>query len=144
MWAEVVPQLALHHPFVMWGMFAISALHLGYLRPDRREEYILVAATHENNAVQAYRSVLLDTSKQSHDAVAAFSALVLTYALGSASSSGSLVHAESSDSVAIPDWLHLLGGTSMFVRIIKQESSLMSPLSQPPPPPDEPPALEDL
>lgn len=144
MWAEVVPQFALHHPFVMWGMFAVSALHLGFLRPDRREEYILIAATHENNALQAYQSVLSNINKQISDAVAAFSALVLTYALGSAPPSGSLVYAGSSDLEAVPDWLHLVRGTSMFMRIINLERSHMSPLSRSPPPPDEPPAREDL
>lgn len=111
MWQVLVPQLAIQHPFLMRGIFAISALHLAHLRPDKSEKYLMAAADHENVALPAYRSLLSEIDKDNCHAGFAFSSLILAYSLGSPQSSGDLFFDEPHLSGTTPQWLHLVRGT---------------------------------
>ncbi|KGY14767.1 hypothetical protein PABG_12361 [Paracoccidioides brasiliensis Pb03] len=55
LWQVRVVQLGFHHEFLLRGILAASALHLSYLRPQRRESLALRASTHQSLAVQSFR-----------------------------------------------------------------------------------------
>jgi hypothetical protein len=133
MWEISVPQLALGQPFLMRGIFAISALHLAYLRPSRRDEYVAVATKHEYIALQAFRPALSNINKENCDAIFAFSGLVVVYSLGSPAESGSLLFAGADKSEAVPEWLHLLRGTYSILSSVWSwiEAGSMAPLVEP-------------
>lgn len=61
-WQGSVPQRAFQHHFLMHGISAILALHLGRLRSDSRERYLTLAAYHKDIAVNVYHSVIQQLS----------------------------------------------------------------------------------
>ncbi|KAE9379523.1 hypothetical protein N431DRAFT_460777 [Stipitochalara longipes BDJ] len=133
MWRVAVPQLAMQHHFLMRGIFAVSALHLSHLQPNRRDELLIVAAEYQQTALQAYRSILNNVDKDNCNALFAFSALVICYAFGSPKSSEDLFLTEKDNTQAVPDWLHFLRGTYSLLSSSWEsiQNGPMAPLIEP-------------
>lgn len=110
MWRVAVPQLAMQHRFLMQGIFAVSALHLAHLHPERHQELIIVAAQHQQSALQSYRSVLENVTQDNCNAVFAFSGLVVCYAFGSPQLPEGLLLTRTDKTQPIPDWLRFIRG----------------------------------
>ncbi|KAN0114638.1 hypothetical protein V8E51_004182 [Hyaloscypha variabilis] len=116
-----VPQLAMQHHFLMRGIFALSALHLSHLQPDRREELLIIAADLNN------------VDKENCNSLFAFSALVVCYAFGSPKSSEDLLLTGKDNTQAVPDWLHFLRGTYSMLSSSWEwiQNGTMAPLIEP-------------
>ncbi|PMD46874.1 hypothetical protein L207DRAFT_480806 [Hyaloscypha variabilis F] len=120
-WQVSVPRLALDHPFLMQGIFAIAALHLAHLRPGERDKYSVLAADHLQTALQSYRVALLKIDRENCHAVLACSALIVALSLGSSlSTTSGSVNSEGSEEASegifpIPDWFHFIRGASKIV-----------------------------
>ncbi|PWY95619.1 hypothetical protein BO94DRAFT_600199 [Aspergillus sclerotioniger CBS 115572] len=57
-WKSVVPKLAVHHPSLMHGILALSALHLAFLNTShQRKEYLDTAQSHHLKAIAAVRNI---------------------------------------------------------------------------------------
>ncbi|RDI88019.1 hypothetical protein Vi05172_g1833 [Venturia inaequalis] len=74
------PKFAFSHPFVMHAIMAISALHLAYLRRDRREFYLFHAKAHHEAGLRIASGVLSAMDDKSCVAMWVFSTLCCVFA----------------------------------------------------------------
>ncbi|KAI9043302.1 uncharacterized protein KD926_003832 [Aspergillus affinis] len=115
-WQTVVPKMALSHPYLLHGLFAVSALHLSLPMtsqdPDR-EELIKAAEYHQSEAIRIFTPIVGNLTPSQYDATFTLSNLLATIAL-----TFPLVH----NSVAgrIPDVLNELIRVFAFVRKMTQ------------------------
>jgi hypothetical protein len=68
-WQTLLEDVALQHQYVLELMFALTALHLAYCRPTRREEYIGVADRHYERALARVTPELANISSNNCDAI---------------------------------------------------------------------------
>ncbi|KAF2680915.1 hypothetical protein K458DRAFT_434162 [Lentithecium fluviatile CBS 122367] len=80
-WQVEIPRLAFAHPFVMHGIFAISAVHLITLQPNRRLELTRRAVEAEQAALPSYRQLVASNDPKSIHAIFAFASFVAPYLL---------------------------------------------------------------
>jgi hypothetical protein len=76
MWRDIVPQLAYQHEFLMHALLACTALHIAYLNPDQRSEFIIKARTHQDHAMPLFRAAVPSVESENCDAVSVFARLV--------------------------------------------------------------------
>lgn len=69
MWQIIFPQIALHHPFVMYGIFSVTALHGAYLDSSKRYRLMLDAASYHNKALEGFRMGIDHVSDENSDAL---------------------------------------------------------------------------
>ena len=68
-WRTTVVDLGFRHPFLMRGILAISALHLARLHVESSHQWLVVAASHQEQALPAHRFIInnmernMDTDK---------------------------------------------------------------------------------
>lgn len=115
-WSTVVPKLALDHPFLMHGILGVAALHLSRLRPERKQEYIMVAAKHENIALPFFRAEAVNITDKNFAPTFVFSTLIVLYTMASHNHSGGLFSAGFSTGDGLPEWLHLLRGVDSITK----------------------------
>jgi hypothetical protein len=108
-WKHTVPKLAFKHPFLIHGIFAVSALHLAALHPKREKEYMLLATKYQDLALPVFRSSISHVDKDNCDAMVVFANLIAAYALGSLKPSKNLLD-ENDGLWGIAEWLQLLRG----------------------------------
>jgi hypothetical protein len=53
-WQKVLPQIACKCAFLMHALMSVTALHMGYLHPDRHDAMIIKASEHHNKSVQQF------------------------------------------------------------------------------------------
>ncbi|KAF7933727.1 uncharacterized protein EAE98_003436 [Botrytis deweyae] len=58
LWRITIPKMASDHPFMMHGLLNISALHLAFLNPAKRDLYLAPAIRHHDLFLSLYRSEL--------------------------------------------------------------------------------------
>ncbi|KAF7908564.1 uncharacterized protein EAF01_004319 [Botrytis porri] len=58
LWRTTIPKMASDHPFMMHGLLNISALHLAFLNPAKRDIYLAPAIRHHDIFLSLYRSEL--------------------------------------------------------------------------------------
>jgi Fungal specific transcription factor domain len=75
-WRHAVPRMGLSFPFVMHEILAISALHLGYLRPARRDHYYHRATELQNNAMSGFHAIQMGINESNCAAVLIFASLL--------------------------------------------------------------------
>lgn len=76
-WQIDVPKMAVTHVYLMHQVLALSALHLGYLRPEHRHVYALHASQHQNDAIPGMREALTQTTPENCHALFAAASLLL-------------------------------------------------------------------
>ncbi|OHE92573.1 hypothetical protein CORC01_12152 [Colletotrichum orchidophilum] len=76
-WQFVVPKLGLTYTFLMHGILAIGALHLGNLHPEQRDSYALHASQHQSDAIAGMRESLINITPDNCHALFAASSLLL-------------------------------------------------------------------
>ena len=111
-WQKLAPQEAFSHDFLMRGIFAISALHLAWLRPDQHEHYTHIAVKQQDAALRSFRSLMSSKMDPSNcDAFFALSSLIVVYGFESPKASDSLgmfnYNGDDSD-----EWLPLIRGVN--------------------------------
>lgn len=55
--------LGFRHPFLMRGILAISAWHLARLHPESSQQWLVVAASHQEPALPAHRFIINDVGR---------------------------------------------------------------------------------
>ena len=59
--------LGFRYPFLMRGILAVSALHLARLHPESSQHWLVVAASHQEQALPAYRFIINDVGRNMDD-----------------------------------------------------------------------------
>ncbi|KAI9839419.1 MAG: hypothetical protein M1838_004332, partial [Thelocarpon superellum] len=109
LWQVHMVHMALENEYLLRGILAISAMHLAFLRPERRDYYAEQASEHQSLAIRSFHSALAHVDGGNCHAVFAFSCLVVLIAFAvSAPSPGN----------DVPDarrtmlnWIYLVRGT---------------------------------
>lgn len=133
-WATVVPHEALNHPFLMHGIFAISALHLSHIHaldPVQQQEYALLAAKHQSIALPSFRVQAATITEQNCAAVFLFSTLLVLHSMAMpCHSSVPSLPGVSSNIFGLPDWIHMLRGVDAVTQTRRHmfQGSRLEPL----------------
>ncbi|SPO04364.1 related to C6 transcription factor [Cephalotrichum gorgonifer] len=128
-WKHVVPRMGLQCDFVMRSVLAISALHIAFHRPEKREFYISTALRYHQLASRKAMHLLGNVTQESADELFVFSVLTICVALGSPrKADGTLLVGESS----CPEWMALLMGTKSIIDVMgdRMWTGPLSPLFQ--------------
>ena len=114
LWRVIVPQVAFQHDFLMRGIMAVSALHLGCLRPDRQTYWGHVAAKQQDAALSSFRKIMTNMDQSNCDAFLALSSLIVVYGFESPKNSDSLgmFNYKGQDS---DEWLPLIRGVNSII-----------------------------
>ncbi len=62
-WRTTVVDLGFRYPFLMRGILAVSALHLARLHPESSQHWLVVAASHQEQALPAHRFIINDVGR---------------------------------------------------------------------------------
>lgn len=118
-WRGSLIDTALQHPFLMRAILAASALHLARLQPDRRQHFLVTAASHQDMALPAQRHVVSDMTHGNCHAVVSFANLTAAHSLAcprrQGDSGGDLSLEEATE------WLYLLRGARSIKRVAEEE-----------------------
>ncbi|KAL8403149.1 hypothetical protein RB594_008420 [Gaeumannomyces avenae] len=108
LWRGPVVSMALARPYLMRSLLALSALHLAYNRPDKRDRYTCVAIEYHQLAVQQAAPLVSDLSRAEAEHLFVFSVSTMIFAMANSKESPDdfLFFGEAS----FPDWLFLFGG----------------------------------
>ncbi|KAK3989111.1 putative transcription factor [Cladorrhinum sp. PSN332] len=123
-WRVSVVDLGLQCDYIMRAVLALSALHLAYHRPERRDYYTAQGILLHQKASRAAMSFMTPEVKKDKDASASlflFSMLTVYFALASPRHShpdGSLFITETSPSFNFPDWTFLVTGAKSLSRVL--------------------------
>jgi len=117
-WSFVVPQIAFSHQFLLHGLLAIAALQFARLQPALKNNLLAEAASHHQNALALFRSVLLNITAQNCDACFAFSSFLVIYAWASSDGAGDLFFTNTSR-------LEQDGGTVEWVQLLRGAKELL-------------------
>ncbi|CZR52286.1 uncharacterized protein PAC_02163 [Phialocephala subalpina] len=115
-WQQVVPKIAFSHPFLLRGILALSAIHLGRLHVERRSTLCPVATLHHTAGVILFRSTMPNITAENCDACFAFSTLLVIYAWSSSCQTGDLFFVDS---------LKTDGGTVEWVVLLRSCHNLL-------------------
>ncbi|CAK37781.1 uncharacterized protein BO96DRAFT_439191 [Aspergillus niger CBS 101883] len=80
-WGEWVTELAFKHNFLLHGLLGLSALHLA-LKGVSAQRHTVMAIRHHDLGVAMFRPHLSNITPENHDAVFAFSCIVVLYTFG--------------------------------------------------------------
>lgn len=148
LWRVNAPQVAFQHDFLMRGILAISALHMAWLKPDKKDHYSHIAVRQQDAALSAFRSIMSKMDQTNCDAFFGLSSLIVVYGFAAPKASDSLgLFSYSGDDS--DEWLPLIRGVnSILMNVfpwIKQGrlSGLLHDHQQEPPRQDLPPVLKD-
>ena len=75
LWRITIPQYGFASSFVIRAVLAISALHLAYVKPERKDLYISHALHHHDIALRAVTSILPDMTRDNCCALYLFSVM---------------------------------------------------------------------
>lgn len=76
-----IPKLALSHSFLMRSLLAISALHIAYYTPSRREQLTSYAMEQHQASSRAAFSMMMDLTEDSYIPIYIFSVLTYVFAM---------------------------------------------------------------
>ncbi len=108
-WEIPVLQEALHNPFLMHGILAISALHLAHLRQHKRQtEWINIAIAHKSTALAVFSEQLHRIDESNARAMMGFAGIAVVFSFASALHCPNSVDGPSLDALA--DILRLARG----------------------------------
>lgn len=115
----VTPIEALSHDFLLYSIFAVSALHLAHLRPDSGRFYTDLAVTCQNRALQSYMAIAPNINETNCGAVLAFSSLVSIYSLA-LPASNPVAGRVQDDLEAATSWMRLTRGVGSVVVAVRE------------------------
>jgi Fungal specific transcription factor domain len=112
LWQVHAVKLGFKHDFLLRGILAVAAYHMGDHRPERKAELELVASTHQNLALTSFQEMLADVNESNCHALFAFSCLIIVMAFASNSK------AKPSDfNTEVLQWFYLLRGASIVLHM---------------------------
>jgi hypothetical protein len=134
LWQIQVVQLGFHHEFLLRGILAVSALHLGLLRSDRRDTLTLRATAHQSVAVQLFHEALNHVTPANCVGIFAFSCIIvaLTFAAPKSSATATTTTTTTADGTnnnnngtssaaagvhkEMLDWFHMVRGCNSVLQ----------------------------
>lgn len=78
-WRFAMPQMAISYRFLLFGITAVSAMHLATLLPHRTKELQRLALVQENAALPSFRALIKTSTLESIHATFAFSGSVVYF-----------------------------------------------------------------
>jgi hypothetical protein len=88
----------------MHALLACTALHIAYLNPDQRSEFIIKARIHQDHAMPLFRAAVPNVESENCDAVSVFARFVSMTAF--ASDESLFMVGEKEDK--LPSWLFFI------------------------------------
>jgi Fungal specific transcription factor domain len=124
-WKEDLPQLALKCDYLMHGILATGALHLGYLSsdPKEKERYDYLASQHQDLALGPFQQAMLNLGAENASQLFAFSTLLMAFNFASYRSREYLLPFSDSagEYQGLSNWMVCLRGcTSIVYAAMKQ------------------------
>ncbi|KAH0361376.1 hypothetical protein KCU65_g8782, partial [Aureobasidium melanogenum] len=134
-WQTAVVKVAFKQKFLMHGILAVAGLHVSVTRQSEEDDLSVLAANHQDLALQGFRSALANFNSENCEALFASSILVVCYIIAS---SGTRFNPNlTTESIfnevllnAVVDWIRLFRGTDHIARRGKMwlEESPLAPL----------------
>lgn len=117
LWRINIPHLATHHPFLMHGLLAISALHLRSTTEDpvKSAHFLSTAAHHHEHAVRGIAACLSRINQENCDALVVSSCLVVIYSFVSSRVDGAAVRPGLNPN-SIAAWVPLIRGVHSILK----------------------------
>lgn len=106
-WRVDVPQIGFNTPYILKGMFSLSALHLAKFRPERKDFYLAAALSHHNTSVSLVSRLILTITSENCIELFLFSTITNYFAFGKPREPDSFLLARHG---VLPDWLMLFRG----------------------------------
>lgn len=126
MWRINVPRIGFSEHCVLHNAMALSAMHLAYLHPDRRDHYAALGAHHSTIGLQKTSDILMNLTQDNCRAVYVSAVLVCLYVFAKGPSPGDfLVFSQQGPS----EWFPLLKGVRSIVEIFGAEVLYTGPLA---------------
>lgn len=125
LWQVHAIRLGFKHDFLLRGILAVSAYHMGAHRPERKAELDLVASNHQTLALTSFQETLADVDESNCHALFAFSCLIIVMSFASNSK------AKPSDfNTEVLQWFYLMRGASIVLHMHSEaiKSSFLKPL----------------
>ncbi|KIW18931.1 hypothetical protein PV08_03220 [Exophiala spinifera] len=107
LWRDVIFQIAHEHEFLLHGLLAFTCLHLAYLNPGTRNEYLIKAGEYQSKAMPQFREAIARPTDGNCHAILAFSSLLIPYSFAS-EQQDELFLASDNDTDAVPTWLYFI------------------------------------
>lgn len=76
-WRDAIPRQALNYDYLLGAIFAFTALHRAFQRPDEKAQWTNLALEYHSLALARFRLVLHNITSESCHAAFAFSALTM-------------------------------------------------------------------
>ncbi|KIX09982.1 uncharacterized protein Z518_01063 [Rhinocladiella mackenziei CBS 650.93] len=83
LWQIHAVKLGFKHHFLLRGILAVSAFHLGYIHPERKVEYELIGTAHQGIGLTEFQDTLTHVDETNCHALFAFSCLLIVLAFAS-------------------------------------------------------------
>ena len=112
MWQVHCVRLGFKHDFLLRGLLAVAAYEMCYERPDKRQEYHLIASNYQSLALTSYRETLQDVNESNCHALFAFSCILIVMAFAS-----STKEQPSDFNSDVLQWFYLLRGANMVLNM---------------------------
>ncbi|USP74813.1 uncharacterized protein yc1106_02087 [Curvularia clavata] len=131
-WQTVMVHIGAQNPYVMHGIFSLTALHLAYLDPTKKHTLIATAAQHHNKALRDFQVKLCNIKEEDSDALFASASINISYVFAAF---GNLYHGDAKEfsvdhrsRILGEDWVPLIRGVSQLLQQIRERVSV-GPLS---------------
>lgn len=99
--------MAHEHGFLLDGLLALTSLHLAYLHPEARKQYLIKASEHQGRAMPQFREAITHPNNDNCHAILAFACLLLPYSFAS-EQQDELFLASNGEAEVVPAWLYFI------------------------------------
>lgn len=82
LWKTAIPRKAMRHQFLMEGLLSLSASHCAHLEPLASRDYTEAATKYQISGILGYRSALNCINDDNHEAIFAFSIILIILGFG--------------------------------------------------------------
>jgi hypothetical protein len=121
-WQTVMVQVGSRNPYVMQGIFSLTALHLAYLDPPNKHTLMVAAAQYHNRALRDFQARICNVDHHDSDALLASASINIFYVIAAF---GNLYHGDANESLASrrahilgEEWIALIRGVNQLLQQI--------------------------
>ena len=112
LWQIHAVKLGFKHDFLLRGILAVAAFHLGYIHPERKAEYELIGASHQSIGLTEFQDTLAHVDETNCHALFAFSCLLIVLAFAS-----STKDKPKDFNTDVLHWFYLLRGANIVLNM---------------------------
>jgi hypothetical protein len=121
-WQTVMVQVGTQNPYVMQGIFSLTALHLAYLNPPNKHALMATAAQYHNRALRDFQTKIYNVDHHDSDALFASASINIFYVIAAF---GNLYHGDANESSAVrcarilgEEWITMIRGVNRLLQQI--------------------------